>query len=128
MHGIEFFDLAGFGISQPEAVAMDPQHRLILELSGQALHESSDDVVHVGTGVFVGISWTEYSQLNALTNRGSTAYTAQGAVLSVCPGRVSYHFWLKVPSVSIDTACSSSLVATLFCNLVGISIPLPTPE
>ena len=48
MHGIEFFDLTGYGISQPEAVAMDPQHRLILELAGQALHESAEDVAPSG--------------------------------------------------------------------------------
>ena len=40
-----------------------------------------------------------------------SAYTAQGAVLSVCPGRVAYHHSLKGPAVAVDTACSSSLVA-----------------
>ena len=112
MHGIDRFDHSGFSISQSEALSMDPQHRLILELSGQALYQHSAGGMSSDTGVFIGISWTEYSQLNAVANNGATAYTAQGAVLSVCPGRVSYHYGLKGPSVAMDTACSSSLVAT----------------
>ena len=62
-------------------------------------------------GVFIGISWTEYARLAADSGVSVSAYTAQGAVLSVCPGRVSYHFGLKGPSMAVDTACSSSLVA-----------------
>ena len=63
------------------------------------------------TGVFIGISWTEYARLAAEAGAPVTAYTAQGAVLSVCPGRVAYHHGLKGPAVAVDTACSSSLVA-----------------
>lgn len=63
------------------------------------------------TGVFVGISWTEYADLAAETGMPMSAYTAQGAVLSVCPGRVAFHHGLKGPAVAVDTACSSSLVA-----------------
>lgn len=113
MADIDLFDASIFGLSGPEALAMDPQHRLILEASGEVLaaglpHHSLPATV----GVFIGISWTEYGQMAGTAGTPTTAYTAQGAVLSVCPGRVSYHYGLKGPAVALDTACSSSLVAT----------------
>lgn len=51
-------------------------------------------------GVHIGISWTEYARLTA--NQGITAgpYTAQGAVLSVAPGRISYHYGFKGSAVA----------------------------
>ena len=93
---------------------MDPQHRLVLEAAGEALLASASyhSAPVAKTGVFVGISWTEYARLAADAGTAVSAYTAQGAVLSVCPGRVAYHYGLKGPAVAVDTACSSSLVAT----------------
>ena len=55
---------------------------------------------------------TPATPLPARSPAAVSAYTAQGAVLSVCPGRVAYHYALKGPAVAVDTACSSSLVAT----------------
>ena len=120
MDGIAAFDASIFGITFPEAVNMDPQHRLILQISGHVISETKADIEPTKAGVFAGISWTEYSQLNQMAGP-STAYTAQGAVLSVCPGRVSFHYGLKGPSVAMDTACSSSLVATSMAREYAVS-------
>ena len=51
-------------------------------------------------GVHVGISWTEYAQLAVIQGFAAGPYTAQGAVLSVAPGRISYHFGFKGPAVA----------------------------
>jgi acyl transferase domain-containing protein len=114
MSDIDLFDPSIFGLSGPEALSMDPQHRLILEASGEVLAAGNSYHATLPTqlGVFIGISWTEYGQLAGAAGTAVSAYTAQGAVLSVCPGRVSYHFGLKGPAVALDTACSSSLVGT----------------
>ena len=112
MKDIHLFDLNAFGISKSEGVSMDPQHRLLLELSYEAFSRANfNELDSNNTGIFVGISWTEYSKLLNDSGMKTNAYTAQCAVLSVCPGRVSYHFALKGPAVAIDTACSSSLVS-----------------
>lgn len=46
--------------------------------------------------MFVGISWAEYHQLNKAHGAATGPYEAQGAVLSVAPGRISYTFGLQV--------------------------------
>jgi hypothetical protein len=93
LQGVDQFDSAAFGLSAPEAVAMDPQHRLLLASAGQLLATpgafagSSVAQQMAGTGVFVGISWTEYHTLSKACGQPVGANTAQGAVLSVACGR-----------------------------------------
>lgn len=93
------FDAAAFGLSASEAMVTDPQHRLLLEGAAELLATDSASLRHDAAfdmGVYVGISWTEYHRLASLHNSPVVPYSAQGAVLSVACGRVSYHFGLKV--------------------------------
>ena len=88
-------------------------HRLTSVRAGEALH--SVDVrqrPEPGTmGAFIGISWTEYAQLAARQGGTAGPYTAQGAVLSVAAGRISYHFGFKGPSMAIGAH-----IGPLFCS------------
>ena len=65
------------------------------------------------TGVFVGISTTDYSliQGGVSERRPVDAYSTTGGTMSIAADRVSYCFNLLGPSVAMDTACSSALVA-----------------
>jgi amino acid adenylation domain-containing protein len=110
------FDAAFFGITPREATLMDPQQRLLLEVGWEALEHAAiapDRIKNSLTGVFVGISVSEYMQLG-LRQGGPDqidAYSGTGGALSVAAGRLSYFLRLHGPAISIDTACSSSLVA-----------------
>jgi acyl transferase domain-containing protein/acyl-CoA synthetase (AMP-forming)/AMP-acid ligase II/thioesterase domain-containing protein/acyl carrier protein len=109
LDGIEQFDPAFFHLSTREAVAMDPQQRILLELAWEALHDAGmkpDALAGSATGVYVGISTGDYGQL---APREPSALT--GNAFSIAANRVSYALDLKGPSVALDTACSSSLVA-----------------
>ena len=108
------FDAEFFGIPAHEATAMDPQHRMILEVTREALDHaalSAPTLAGTRTGVFVGISGNEYAHLTTADLGGVDAWTATGASPSVAAGRLSYALDLRGPSLSVDTACSSSLVA-----------------
>ncbi|MEO0836251.1 MAG: type I polyketide synthase, partial [Cyanobacteria bacterium J06642_3] len=113
--GLKEFDAEFFGISPREAISLDPQQRLLLEVTWEAL-ERAGVVPNIpenkDTGVFVGITSSDYSQL--LLERDYTeidAYLATGNSHSTAAGRLSYLLGFTAPSMAIDTACSSSLVA-----------------
>lgn len=112
---IDQFDPQFFGISPREAVALDPQQRLLMEVSWEALEhagQAPDQLAGSPTGVFVGISISDYYHLLINGEREAIdVYLATGAALSVASGRLSYLLGLQGPALSIDTACSSSLVA-----------------
>jgi acyl transferase domain-containing protein len=106
-----------FGISPREAASMDPQQRLLLEVTWEALEragQAPDGLAGSDTGVFVGISTNDYSQLHLVAPELSSlidAYAGTGTTFSVAAGRLSYVFGLQGPCLAVDTACSSSLVA-----------------
>ncbi|MER7362364.1 beta-ketoacyl synthase N-terminal-like domain-containing protein [Nonomuraea wenchangensis] len=109
------FDAAFFGISPGEAAAMDPQQRLLLETAWEALEHAGHaprTLAGSRTGVYAGLSGTEYAHLTAADLAAVDAWTATGAALSIAANRVSYLLDLRGPSLAVDTACSSSLVAT----------------
>ncbi|MFJ2604253.1 type I polyketide synthase [Streptomyces sp. NPDC087425] len=107
------FDAGFFDIPPYEAAAMDPQHRLILELAWQALEDARivpERLRSSATGVFIGANGDDYAVLHDRHATGS-AYELPGTQRGVIAGRVSYQLGLRGPSLTVDTGQSSSLVA-----------------
>ena len=111
------FDPVRFGISPREAQAMDPQHRLLLEVAAEALERAAISPAQLkGTpaGVYLGLCTTDYAwrQLRAQApDANYDMYFATGTSFSMAPGRLAYALGLEGPALAVDTACSSSLVA-----------------
>ncbi|MDC0749535.1 type I polyketide synthase [Polyangium mundeleinium] len=112
VHG---FDAGFFRISPREAMSLDPQQRMLLEVTWEALEDGGQDadrLVGTRTGVFVGIAIIDYEhQLVSCGIDAVDAYSATGNVGSTAAGRLSYVFGFQGPAVTVDTACSSSLVS-----------------
>ncbi|MBV9305427.1 MAG: SDR family NAD(P)-dependent oxidoreductase, partial [Acidobacteriaceae bacterium] len=111
---VDQFDPLFFGISPREAAVMDPQGRLLLECAWEAVEDSGtapSDLAGSKTGVFVGVSTSDYSDLMRERASGMATHGSTGVAHCMLPNRISYLLDLHGPSEPIDTACSSSLVA-----------------
>src|SRR5579859_855914 len=111
--GIDRFDAGFFGISAAEAPFVDPQQRLVLETAWSALEDAAippTGLAGTRTGVYIGLSSTDYSRLQG-SGVASSRFSGTGQAASIAANRLSYLLDLRGPSLVVDTACSSSLVA-----------------
>lgn len=111
---IRGFDAKFFGISPREAAGMDPQQRLVLQGAVNAMLDANiplEEFSRQRTGVFIGVSQSEYRTLQEMRLTSHEAYAGTGYALCINANRISHRLNLTGPSYAIDTACSSSLTA-----------------
>lgn len=111
---IKGFDAEFFTLSKMEADNMDPQQRIALELTWEALENAripASSLKGESVGVYIGSSNNDYSYLSVADPTVTHPYAITGNASSIIANRVSYFYDFRGPSVAVDTACSSSLVA-----------------
>ncbi|QBS42361.1 polyketide synthase Pks13 [Nocardia sp. CS682] len=119
---VKGFDAEFFAMSPIEVESVDPQQRLMMELTWEALEHAripASDLKGSPVGVFIGTSTSDFMLVAALgvgdqdPNRpaSAAAYGITGASSGIISNRVSYFYDFRGPSVAVDTACSSTLVA-----------------
>ena len=119
VEGVDGFDAGFFGLSPREAVHIDPQHRMLLEVTYEAFEDAGIPIDrHAGsaTGVFVGISTHDYGDVHVYPGNRALidAHSNTGNATSLAANRISYLYDFRGPSLIVDTACSSSLTAAHF--------------
>ena len=143
IEGIELFDAEFFGVGPREAQILDPQQRLYLEHSWQALEDAGCDPTRFdgAIGVFGGSAWSSYLQNNLMPN--PTAAAMGELVVGLANDkdslttRVAHTLGLTGPAYSVQSYCSTSLVAVCVaasslanfeCDLAlagGVAIAVP---
>lgn len=111
---ISAFDAPFFNISSSEAEALDPQQRLALETTYEALENAGVPVSKIRgsqTAVFVAMFTRDYDRITYRDSGNIPKYHLTGSGEAILSNRISYVFDLKGPSMTLDTGCSGSLVA-----------------
>ena len=124
LENVDLFDASFFGITPKDAEVMDPQHRLFLECSWEALERAgyNSETYDGAIGIFAGQSLNTYLLANLCPDRSSVedlvgayqvgAYpTVLGNDKDYLTTRISYKLNLRGPGVTVQCACSTSLVA-----------------
>ena len=110
---VDEFDAEFFGISPREAIRVDPQHRLLLEVSWEALEDAgivAGDIAQTKAGVYVGVIGSDYALMQSRNLAELDVFSGTGSSHAILANRLSYVLNLNGPSIALDTACSSSLV------------------
>ncbi|WP_198373602.1 beta-ketoacyl [acyl carrier protein] synthase domain-containing protein [Roseomonas rosulenta] len=108
------FDAQAFGLSPREAIEIDPQQRVLLEVTAEAFEDagwSAERLAGRNIAVFAGGSSTDYAELRLADPATVDRFFMTGNALSILSNRIGNVFDLRGPAQTIDTACSSSLVA-----------------
>ncbi|MCB2262545.1 MAG: type I polyketide synthase [Candidatus Thiosymbion ectosymbiont of Robbea hypermnestra] len=113
---IDRMDALFFGISPREAETLDPQQRLILEVTWEALEDAGLVPKQLGgsaTGVFIGGFIIDHmTKITSPYNRDLLGtYSPVSFTHTILSARIAYVLDLHGPCMTLDTACSSSLVA-----------------
>ncbi|KAL8808019.1 MAG: hypothetical protein Q9182_000297 [Xanthomendoza sp. 2 TL-2023] len=122
---IGLFDAPFFSMTLAEANAMDPQQRMLLEVTYEAMENAGiplGKIIGSQTACFIGGFTRDYEEVTKSELAQTLLYTATGQGLTMLSNRLSWFYDLRGPSVSLDTACSSSLVALhLACQNIKAS-------
>ena len=107
------FDADFFAINEREAIAIDPQQRLLLETSWEAMEHAGLTRAAMAplTGVFVGLTHSDYQLLAADAHAVEGPYGFTGNSFSLASGRIAYALGVHGPAATVDTACSSGMFA-----------------
>jgi thioester reductase-like protein len=106
------FDCALFGVSVHDAKRMDPQIKMMLMATWEALECAGMDQAALhnsNTGVFCGHQISSAAAWRALY--GAKSSDVPGKSASMIANRISFHFNWMGPSFSVATACSSGITA-----------------
>ncbi|CAF3284897.1 unnamed protein product [Rotaria sp. Silwood2] len=114
-NNIDHFDPSFFGITDGEAMSMDPCHRLLLEKFVHLIEDANytiEKIIRTRTSVYIGQFTNDHiaTFYRPIIDDRTYVHTTNLSTYNAS-ARIAYHFNLHGPNITLDTACSSSLQA-----------------
>ncbi|KAH7027192.1 uncharacterized protein B0I36DRAFT_412585 [Microdochium trichocladiopsis] len=111
---VSHFDAAFFNLPGDVASSLDPQIRMLLEVTYESMEDAGlplDKLAGSNTSVYTGTFNKDYHEMQTSDPEMMPHYFAAGTGTAMLSNRISYSFDLRGPSFSLDTGCSSGMVA-----------------
>ncbi|CAL3969736.1 unnamed protein product [Diplocarpon coronariae] len=108
------FDAEFFRIPQNEAVAMDPQQRIMLEVVYETFENAGlriEDVSGSQTACYVGAFTSDWREIQFRDLDSAPTLAVTGSGIELLANRTSWFYDLRGPSATVSTACSASMVS-----------------
>ncbi|AQT79183.1 polyketide synthase [Mycolicibacterium litorale] len=117
------FDSEFFGIDDQEAAAIDPQHRLLLETSWEAMEHAgltAEAVKDARIGVFTGLTQSDYQTVTLSADATTGPFGLSRNSFGMAAGRIAQALGVHGPALAVDSAASSGLLAVhMACRSLG---------
>lgn len=113
-HDIAKFDSRFFGFSSREADATDPQQRLLVETTYEALENAGiplESLRGSDTSVYAAVFARDYDRMQYKDLNNISKLHIAGTGEAIIANRLSYVFDLRGASMTIDTGCVSFLLS-----------------
>ncbi|KAK3681631.1 hypothetical protein B0T22DRAFT_299554 [Podospora appendiculata] len=111
---VGLFDAPFFNYSAETAAALDPQYRIQLESTYEALENagiSMSQIAGSDTSVYAGIFTHDYHEGIIRDEDNLPRFLPIGTLSAMASNRISHFFDLRGASMTVDTGCSTGLVA-----------------
>ncbi|KAM7184358.1 hypothetical protein V8F20_012255 [Naviculisporaceae sp. PSN 640] len=108
------FDSRFFGFGSHEADVTDPQQRILLETTYEALENAGIPIESLkgsDTAVYAAMFARDYDRMGYKNLESLSKFHIGGTGEAIIANRISHFFDLRGISMTIDTGCSGSLVA-----------------
>ncbi|KAL4790890.1 thiolase-like protein [Aspergillus venezuelensis] len=109
---LKHFDPSSFSMTRAEIERLDPQARILLELTREALERAGETNWRgKNIGCYISVHGNDWEHIQLMNPLDTSAYSIKGYSGFMLCNHISYEYDFKGPSLTTKNYCSSPLIA-----------------